>query len=202
MLRGIVDTPPSPPPPPTPPHPEEEAKFTTSPTLSWLQSMECISPRHQARLTWNDGSCKMNRCRLTHSTGRAFTQRQVNSTARRRSHPKTPSPHQHHPTPTPPPPPDSPDQFTDCVAFGNCYSLCTYWDILTKKPHRKIVYAQMGSSQWEATNDAFHTWKKSFVQSQAANDYFSLQWQRMINAYNRHKAKPRSFVLGYFTTRE
>ena len=32
----------------------------------------------------------------------------------------------------------------------------------------------MSSSQWKVVNDAFHTWIKSFVQSQVANDDFSL----------------------------
>ena len=43
-----------------------------------------------------------------------------------------------------------------------------------KKPCRKNSYANE-SQQWEAANDTFHTWKQSFVQSHAAND-FSLLW--------------------------
>ena len=45
----------------------------------------------------------------------------------------------------------------------------------------KFRIRKMDSSQWEAANDAFHKWKKSFLQSQVANDDFSLLWKEMIN---------------------
>ena len=44
----------------------------------------------------------------------------------------------------------------------------------------------MSPDQWETANEASHM-KNSFVQSQAANDYFSLLWIRMINVSDVYK---------------
>ena len=61
----------------------------------------------------------------------------------------------------------------------------------TQKSHK--TRTQMSCSQWEAANDAFHAWNKSFVQSQAVNDDFPLLWNRMTSVfvciYRKHHGK-------------
>ena len=86
-----------------------------------------------------------------------------------------------------------------CVRYekpssSNCGILYFWWGCRGNTHEKaKNSYTQMSSSQWEAANDAFRSWKKSFVQSQTANDDYSLTWCLSMNIINSQKTPWKVF---------